>query len=92
MRLADNTKRFAAHEILVRTQAVPAIIQNGETIRLTTEIQMNKQFGMQLMDDSLMELVRANKVTKEEAYMKAIDKSKFTSPTAPVTPPPTATL
>ena len=89
---ADGTKRFAAHEILVRTQAIPAIIQSGETIRLTTEIQMNKQFGMQLMDDSLMELVRANKVTKEEAYMKAIDKSKFTAPAAPATPPPTATL
>ncbi|MBL8014138.1 MAG: PilT/PilU family type 4a pilus ATPase [Candidatus Omnitrophica bacterium] len=74
---SDKTRRYAAHEILVRTQALPAIIQAGETVRLTSEIQVNKQLGMQLMDDSLMELVRANKVTREEAYMKAIDKSKF---------------
>ena len=80
---ADKTKRYAAHEILVRTQAIPAIIQAGETIRLTTEIQTNKQHGMQLMDDSLLELVRANKVSKDDAYMKAIDKSKFATPTVP---------
>ncbi len=86
----DKNKRFAAHEILVRTQAIPAIIQTGEIVRLTTEIQMNKQYGMQLMDDSLMDLVKANKVTKEDAYMKAIDKTKFTTPAAPgTTPPPT---
>jgi twitching motility protein PilT len=97
---ADKTKRYAAHEILVRTQAIPAIIQSGEIIRLTTEIQMNKQYGMQLMDDSLMELVKANKVSKEDAYMKAIDKSKFLTPSVPgapgagssPTPPPTGTL
>ena len=83
----DHTKRFAAHEILVRTQALPAIIQSGEIIKLTSEIQTNKQFGMQLMDDSLMELVRASKVSKEEAHMKAIDKSKFLTP---ATPPPGA--
>ena len=29
------------------------------------------------MDDSLMELVKAKKVTKEEAYLKAIEKAKF---------------
>ncbi len=89
---ADHSKRYAAHEVLVRTQAIPAIIQAGEIVRLTSEIQTNKQHGMQLMDDSLMELVKANKVTKEEAYMKAIDKAKFTSPmggmTGGGTPPP----
>lgn len=74
---ADKTKRYAAHEILVRTPALPAIIQTGETVRLTSEIQVNKQAGMQLMDDALMELVKAKKVTKEDAYMKAIDKAKF---------------
>jgi len=30
------------------------------------------------MDDSLMELMKANKVSKEDAFLKAIDKSKFT--------------
>ncbi len=74
----DQTRRYAAYEILVRTTALGNIIQSGETIRLNNEIQMNKAMGMILMDDSLMELVKAGKVSKEAAHLKAINKSKFT--------------
>ena len=74
---ADQTRRYAAYEILIRTQALGNIIQSGETMRLTSEIQTNRAQGMVLMDDSLMELVKTKKVTKEEAFLKAIDKSKF---------------
>lgn len=74
---ADKTRRYAAYEILIRNQALGNIIQSGETMRLTSEIQTNRGLGMILMDDSLMELVKGNKVTKEEAYLKAIDKTKF---------------
>lgn len=74
---ADKTRRWAAYEILIRTQALGNIIQTGESMRLTSEIQINRGQGMILMDDSLMELVKANKVTKEEAYLKAIEKEKF---------------
>ncbi len=80
----DKTRRHAAYEILVRSQALGNIIQAGETMRLTSEIQMNRGQGMILMDDSLMELVKAGKVAREDAYMKAIDKNKF----APLPPPP----
>jgi twitching motility protein PilT len=73
----DGTRRYAAYEILIRNQALGNIILTGETMRLTSEIQTNRAQGMVLMDDSLMELVKAKKVSKEEAYLKAIDKSKF---------------
>ena len=73
----DKSRRYAAYEILIRNQALGNIIQSGETMRLTSEIQTNKAMGMVLMDDSLWELVKANKITKEDAYLKAIDKSKF---------------
>jgi len=73
----DKSRRWAAYEILIRNQALGNIIQTGETVRLTSEIQTNRAMGMMLMDDSLMELVKAGKVTKEEAYLKAIEKSKF---------------
>jgi len=74
---ADKTRRWAAYEILIRTQALGNLIQTGETVRLTSEIQTNKGQGMILMDDYLTDLLKAGKVTKEEAYLKAIDKSKF---------------
>ncbi|MDE2027564.1 MAG: Flp pilus assembly complex ATPase component TadA, partial [Candidatus Omnitrophica bacterium] len=74
---ADKQRRWAAYEILIRNQALGNIIQSGETNRLTSEIQTNRGLGMILMDDSLMELVQAKKVTKEEAFLKAIEKTKF---------------
>ena len=74
---ADEKRRYAAYEILIRTTALSNIILTGESLRLTNEIQMNRGQGMVLMDDSLMELVKANKITKEAAYLKAINKSKF---------------
>ncbi len=73
----DQTCRYAAYEILIRTTALGNIIQSGESIRLNNEIQMNKAKGMILMDDSLMGLVQAGKISKEAAYLKAINKSRF---------------
>ncbi len=74
----DGRRRYAAYEILIRTQALGNIIASGETIRLTSEIQMNRGQGMILMDDSLLQLVQGGKISKEAAYLKAIDKTKFT--------------
>lgn len=73
----DHSRRHAAYEILIRTSALANLIQTGESVRINSEIQMNRGQGMILMDDSLMQLVQAQKVTKEEAYLKAIDKTKF---------------
>ena len=84
---ADNTRRWAAYEILIRTPGLGNIIQSGETMRLTSEIQTNRGQGMVLMDDSLMELVNAKKVTKEEAFLKAIEKSRFADPKDPLINP-----
>ena len=36
-----------------------------------------KAEGMQFMDESIWEKLRAGMVTPEEAYMKAIDKTRF---------------
>ncbi len=73
----DGKRRWAAYEILLRTQGLSNIIQSGETMQLTSEIQTNRAQGMILMDASLMELVKTGKVSKEDAYLKAIDKAKF---------------
>jgi len=73
----DQTRRYAAYEILIRTPALGNIIATGESVRINSEIQMNRAQGMCLMDDSLMQLVQAGKVSKKDAHLKAIDKSKF---------------
>jgi len=77
LKSVDGRCRWAAYEILLRTLGVSAIIMEGETFKLTSEIQTNKLRGMVLMDDSLVKLVTEKKVTKEAAYMKALDKISF---------------
>ncbi len=71
------TRRYAAFEVLLKTHAISNIIRTGETFRLTSEIETNRSMGMMLMDDSLLELVNSRKISKEEAYLRATDKTKF---------------
>ena len=77
LRSADGTRRYAAHEILLYTQALPAIIRVGETSKLSSLLQTGRQLGMISMDDCLMGLVQSGKVTMDAAHMKAIDKGRF---------------
>jgi twitching motility protein PilT len=73
----NRTQRFAAYEIMLSMPALGPIIQSGETLRLTSEIQANGRHGMILMDDCLMRLVNEKKIAREDAYMKAVNKSRF---------------
>ena len=40
-------------------------------------IQTGKKYGMQLLDDAIMELLNKGWISGEEAYIKANDKGKF---------------
>jgi twitching motility protein PilT len=73
----DMMRRYVAFEVLLRTKAFRNLLLSGETFRLNTEIQTNRSMGMMLMDESLIELVKAGKVSKDEAYLRAIDKINF---------------
>ncbi len=44
---------------------------------ITTIIQSGKNQGMQLMDDALMGFVEEKRITAQEAFMKAMNKSRF---------------
>jgi twitching motility protein PilT len=77
LRSSDGSRRWAAFEILIYTSALPAVIRAGETGKIASILQTGRQFGMIAMDDYLAGLVQEGKVTMEAAYMKAIDKSRF---------------
>lgn len=76
---ADGKRRWAAHEILLNCSALPGIIRAGETLKLNSVMQTNRQMGMISLDDCLLEMVKAGKVTLDAAFMKALDKSRFRS-------------
>lgn len=73
----DKPGRVAVNEILVATPAVSAVIREGSTQKLHDIITGGKEHGMQFMDDSIWEKMVEGTVGPLEAYMKAIDKSRF---------------
>ncbi len=77
IRAADGRGRRAAVEILVVTPAVQQLIRDGKTFQIPGSITMGKRLGMQLMDQSLLALVRAGEIDPDEAFLKAEEKWGF---------------
>ena len=73
----DKPGRTAVHEIMFATPAVCAIIREGATQKLYDVITGGKSEGMQFMDESIWSKLREGMISPEEAYMKAIDKTRF---------------
>jgi len=71
--------RVAALEVLVVNGAVSALIREGKTFQIVSQMQMGGKVGMKLLNDALAELVAAGKVEGAEAYLKSVDKSGFES-------------
>jgi len=73
----DKPGRVAVHEILFATPAVSAIIREGATQKLFDVITGGKSEGMQFMDESIWNRLQSGMISPQEAYMKAIDKTRF---------------
>lgn len=73
----DRPGRTAVNEILFATPAVAAIIREGATQKLFDVIIGGKAEGMQFMDEAIWEKLQAGMISPQEAYMKAIDKTRF---------------
>jgi twitching motility protein PilT len=76
-RRKDRKGRVAALEIMIANPAVRNLIREGKTFQIPSMIQTGKKYGMQSLDDSIMELVNKKIIAPEDAYMKAVEKSKF---------------
>ncbi|MBI5185826.1 MAG: type IV pilus twitching motility protein PilT [Nitrospinae bacterium] len=73
----DKKGRCAALEILVVTAATANLIRESKTFQLPSVIQTGKKFGMQSLDDAILELLKKKWISPEEAYDKAIEKGRF---------------
>jgi len=73
----DKKGRCAALEILIANSAVRNLIRESKTFQIPSMIQTGKKYGMQLLDDSIMELLNKGWIGADEAYNKANDKAKF---------------
>ena len=75
----DKKGRCAALEILIANSAVRNLIREAKTFQIPSMIQTGKKYGMQLLDDAIMELLTKGWIGADEAYNKSNDKTKFRS-------------
>ncbi len=76
-RRIDKKGRMAVLEVLVVTPATSNLIREGKTFQIPSVIQTGKKFGMQSLDDAILEALNAKKISAEDAYDKAIVKDRF---------------
>jgi twitching motility protein PilT len=69
--------RVAALEILVVTAAIANLIREGKTFQIPSAMQVGKSLGMQTLNDSMIDLVKAGVVEPQEAYDRSISKKEF---------------
>ncbi len=73
----DVKGRCAALEILVCTPAVRNLIREGKTYQIPSAMQTGKKYGMQTLDDAIMDYLQRGWISPEDAYMHCIEKNKF---------------
>ncbi len=73
----DIKGRVAALEILICTPAVRNLIREAKTYQIPSVMQTGKKYGMQTVDDAIMELLEKKKISAEDAYINCVEKQKF---------------
>jgi twitching motility protein PilT len=77
LKTAEGGGRVAAHEILMGSPALAAIIRENKTFQVPSLMQAGQGQGMQTMDLALERLVDKKIVKFEDALEKAADKESF---------------
>jgi twitching motility protein PilT len=68
---ASPGTRYPAIELLTVNYAVGALIRDGKTHQLATQIQTGREDGMIAFEASLLELLRTRRITREVALAAA---------------------
>ena len=75
----DGKGRSVATEVMIVNLAIANLIRQDQIWQIPMVMQMSKNKGMHLMDDSLRKLVDRKKVSVEEAISRATQKEQFLS-------------
>ncbi len=73
----DGKGRRAVLEILVMTRAIANLIMTEQTHMIPSQLQTGQDFGMQLMDQALLDAIHSKKIDADDAVRFAHDKSLF---------------
>ncbi len=72
--------RVAAHEVMVGTPAIRNLIREDKVAQMYSSIQTGAAYGMQTLDQCLLELVKRGQVARDEAMLRAQNKAEFAKP------------
>ncbi len=53
------------------------LIRESKTYQIPSMMQTGKKYGMQLLDDAIMDLYNRGMISGDDAYIKANEKSRF---------------
>ncbi|MDK2800098.1 MAG: twitching motility protein PilT [Clostridiales bacterium] len=70
----DKNGRVAAIEVMIANPAIRNLIREGKTHQITSIIQTGMQFGMQTMDNAIMDLYKKGMITRQDAITYATDQ------------------
>ena len=73
----DQRARRAVCEIMVLTKAIGKLIMTDQSHQIPSQLQMGKEYGMQLLDQALLAAISAKEIDPEQAYIYASDKRQF---------------
>jgi len=69
--------RIAAHEVLIGIPAISNLVREGKTFQIPSVMQTSRKVGMIMLNDALIDLVKRDLVSVDDAYAKAVDKGSF---------------
>ncbi len=75
MRNLKGDGMVLALEVMINTSAVASLIRHGDTYRIPSTMQTGKKFGMQLMDEHIIDLLRTGKIDPKMAQTKIEDRA-----------------
>jgi twitching motility protein PilT len=69
--------RVAAHEILIGTSAIKALIKENKIAQIYSSMQTGMKYGMKTLENALVKLMADNVISYEDAYSKANVKQEI---------------
>ncbi len=75
--VASGTGRVAAVEVMIADSAIRNLIREKKAHQIRSIMQSSSSIGMQTMDDSLLELMKRGKITRNSAMRYAIELDRF---------------
>jgi len=74
----DKKGRCAALEIMIAIPAIRNLIREAKTFQIPSAMQTGKKYGMQTLDDAIMEHMNAKRISPDDAYVDYKSQKEWT--------------